>query len=103
MIADSMIGKFVLVRAGSAGVHFGTLEEKDGPEVRLSNARRLWSWNGALSLSEVAQVGIDLKNSKLSVPVEQIILPTCVEIILVNKKSNLPGNEVARKGIPIAV
>ncbi len=44
-------GTFVLIRTYSAGVHFGNLEEMDGQMVRLSNARRLWSWSGALSLS----------------------------------------------------
>jgi hypothetical protein len=84
-------GTFVLIRTYSAGVHFGTLEECDGNQkVRLSNARRLWSWNGALSLSEVAMKGIDLKNSKVSVPVEEIILLQAVEIIKISKNSNLP-------------
>jgi hypothetical protein len=42
-------------------VHFGVLEEWDGNKmVRLSNARRLWSWSGALSLSEIAMKGIDI-------------------------------------------
>ena len=85
-----MKGKFVLIRTYGAGVHFGTLLERNGQEVHLSNARRLWSWNGALSLSEVAAKGIDLKNSKVSVPVDEIILTQAMEIIPISKKSNLP-------------
>lgn len=91
-----MVGKFVLVRTYSAGVHFGTLEEKNGQEIRLSNARRLWSWTGALSLSEIAMKGVKLADSKISVPVDEIILTQATEIIVVNKNSNLPGNEVKR-------
>ena len=97
-----MKGKFVLIRTYSAGVHFGTLEKKEGQEVTLSNARRLWSWSGALSLSEVAMKGVDIKNSKISVPVDEIILTQAIEIIKVSKMSNLPGNEV-RKSIPAEV
>lgn len=97
-----MIGKFVLVRTYSAGVHFGTLVEKNGKEITLKNGRRLWSWNGALSLSEIATNGIDIKNSKISVPVDEIILTEATEIIIVSKKSNLPGNEV-RKSISVEV
>jgi hypothetical protein len=82
-------GTFVLIRTYSAGVHFGTLVERNGQEIHLSNARRLWNWNGALSLSEVASKGIDLKNSKVSVPVDEIILTQAVEIIPINKNSNL--------------
>jgi uncharacterized protein DUF6948 len=84
-------GTFVLIRTYSAGVHFGTLENREGQEVHLKNARRLWSWNGALSLSEVAAKGIDIKNSKVSVPVEEIILTQAVEIIPISKTSNLPA------------
>lgn len=83
-------GSFVLIRANSAGVHFGTLVSRTGQEVTLTNARRLWSWKGALSLSEVAMKGVDLQNSKISAPVEVIILPTSIEVILISNKSNLP-------------
>jgi len=91
-------GTFVLIRTFSAGVHFGILEEWDGKQmVQLSNARRLWSWSGALSLSEVATKGVDIAKSKISVPVDDIILPQAIEIIRISKHSNLPGNEVTRK------
>ncbi len=97
-------GTFVLIRTYSAGVHFGVLEEWDGNKmVRLSNARRLWSWSGALSLSEIAMKDIDIPKSKISVPVDNIILPEAIEIIEVNKNSNLPGNEVTRKHIAAEV
>ena len=84
-------GSRVLVRTNSAGVHYGTLESRSGQEIHLSNARRIWSWNGALSLSEIASTGIDIKNSKLSVSVDEIILPTAIEVIHISYKSNLPA------------
>ena len=90
-------GSFVLIRTYSAGVHFGTLVERNGKEVHLSNARRLWSWSGALSLSEIAMKGIDLKNSKVSVPVDEIILTEAIEIIPVSLNSNLPNDKVTRR------
>lgn len=80
----------VLIRTYSAGVHYGTLVERNGKEVHLSNARRIWSWSGALSLSEIAMTGIDIKNSKLSVPVDEIIIPEAIEVIKINSQSNLP-------------
>lgn len=87
-----MVGKQVLIRTYSAGVHFGTLVSRNGQEVHLKNARRLWSWTGALSLSEVAMKGVALNNSKISIAVDEIVLPQAVEIILINKESNLPCN-----------
>jgi len=83
-------GSPVLIRTYSAGVHFGTLVKREGQEVHLSNARRLWGWSGALSLSEVAAKGINISGSKVSVPVEEIILTQAIEIIPISKQSNLP-------------
>lgn len=83
-------GKRILVRTQSAGVHYGTLISKNGQETILSNARRLWSWNGAMSLSEIAAKGLDIKNSKISEVVEEIELPTTIERIAISDKSNLP-------------
>lgn len=84
------LGKAVLIRTQSSGVHFGILIEREGTEVLLSNARRIWNWTGALSLSEISQRGINLSGSKVSVKVEEIILTQATEIILISKESNLP-------------
>lgn len=98
-----MKGKFVVIRTINAGVHFGTFVEyttEDHKGVLLSNARRLWSWSGALSLSEVAMKGISISGSKIAECVDEIELTQAIEIIPVSKKSNLPGNhEPIRKDI----
>lgn len=75
-----MIGKEVVVRTYSAGVHFGTLSSRDGREVVLTNARRIWYWDGAFTLSAVATAGVNNK-SKLSVTVPEILLTEAIEII----------------------
>lgn len=81
MQGESMIGKQVIVRTYSAGVHFGTLKSREGREVVLADARRLWYWEGAFTLSAVATEGVK-KTSKLSVAVPEILLTEAVEIIL---------------------
>ena len=48
---------FVIVRATSAGCHAGYLVSRKGDEVVLRDARRLWFWRGAGSLSELAVYG----------------------------------------------
>lgn len=83
------LGDRVLIRTYSAGVHFGTLIEINGQEVHLEQARRLWSWNGALSLSEIAVKGINISTSKISVPVAEILLTQAIEIIPIHKESNI--------------
>jgi len=82
-----MIGKQVLVRTYSAGVHFGQLEAKEGKEVTLSSARRIWSWQGAKTLSEIATSGLDVKNSRVSVPVSAIVLTEAIEIIEISPEA----------------
>jgi hypothetical protein len=82
-------GTRVLIRTYSAGVHFGTLIERNGQEVHLKEARRLWSWQGALSLSEIAAKGCTIASSKISVPVEEILLTQAIEIIPISKESNI--------------
>ena len=47
----------VIVRTCSAGVHFGALVSRDGKEVVLANAKRIWKWVGAWTLHEVAAKG----------------------------------------------
>jgi hypothetical protein len=85
MNLNKFLNKKVLVRTQSSGVHFGTLLEQEstvsGSALRLGNARRLWSWNGALSLHEVASKGVDIKNSKISEQIEEIILPSHIELL----------------------
>lgn len=39
--------KQVIIRGDRSGVFFGTLENRNGREVKLSNCRRLWYWDGA--------------------------------------------------------
>jgi len=70
----------VLIRTYSAGVHFGYLIERNGKEVKLSDARRIWSWQGANTLNEIATAGVG-KGSKISVTVESILLLEAIEII----------------------
>lgn len=71
---------YVVVRTYSAGVHVGELKSRKGKEVVLVNARRLWKWCGAFTLSEVAVDGIKDK-SKPSVSVPEILLTEAIEVI----------------------
>jgi hypothetical protein len=79
---NSMIGKRVIVRTYSAGVWFGTLTEKSGNEVIITNARRMWKWHAAesISLSAVAIHGIKQSNSKICEAVDYVWLEA-VELI----------------------
>ena len=81
------VSNITLVRTFSAGVHFGIVKKRKGKEVTLVNARRLWSWAGACSLSQVATDGVDVKESKISVTVPEITLTEAIELIPMTNKA----------------
>ena len=77
-----MIGKYCMVRTYSAGVFAGTLKSRDGKEAVLSDARRIWYWDGAASLSQLATEGTTKpQNCKFPCPVEEVLLTEVIEII----------------------
>ena len=75
-----MIGEFVIVRTYSAGVHTGYLEESNGTAVVLRDSRRIYSWNEAFTLNEIAVNGCG-ETSRISQPVPKILLTQAVEVI----------------------
>lgn len=76
--------EYVLIRTYSAGVHAGYLKSKNNDEVELINARRIWKWSGAATLSQLAQSGTsDPNNCKFPEQVNKIILTNVIEIISV--------------------
>ena len=75
-----------IVRTQSAGVFAGYVAERDGQEVVLVNARRLWYWEGAASLSQMAQMGVSKpKSCKFAMPVDRVVLLQAIEILDVTK------------------
>ena len=87
-----MIGKYCIVRTYSAGVFAGTLAERNGKEVRLTDARRLWYWAGAASLSQLSVDGTsNPKACKFPCAVAEVLLTEAIEII--------PCTDVGRRSI----
>lgn len=90
-----MIGKYVLVRTYSAGAHVGTLKSREGKEVVLTSARRIWYWSGAASLSQLAMEGTkEPQKCKFPCPVDEILLTEAIEIIPITDKARLSIGEV---------
>ena len=81
------IGQEVIIRTYSAGVWFGRLKEKEGNEVILTEARRMWRWwaKESISLSGVALHGINQEKSRIPGAVESVWLEA-IEIIPVSGK-----------------
>lgn len=72
---------YVVVRTYSAGVFAGFLESRKGKEGTLTDARRIWYWSGAASLSQLAMEGV--KNPlqcKFAMPV-RVDLTEIIEVL----------------------
>ena len=79
---ERFMNKKVIVRGDRSGVFFGTLVEKNGSEVELKDCRRLWYWNGAATISQLAVDGTQRPNEcKFTVSVNNIIILDAIEII----------------------
>lgn len=84
--------KYIIARTYSAGVFAGELESKNGKEIVLLNARRLWYWSGAASLSQLAMEGVKNPNKcKFPCEVNRVELLEVIEI--------LDATEEAKKSI----
>jgi hypothetical protein len=78
--------KYQIVRTFSAGVFAGYIESRNGQEVIMRNARRLWYWDGSSSLSELAVRGTAKpENCKFPCAVDRVELLQVIEILDVTK------------------
>lgn len=79
---------YKIVRTYSAGVFAGEIESRDGKEVVMRNARRLWYWDGAATLSQLATDGTN-KPTKCKFPcaVDRVVLTEAIEILDVTDKA----------------
>ena len=77
-----------IVRANGAGVFFGEVVEKNGDTVTMRNARRLWYWSGASSLSELAQYGAARPGEcKFPCAVDEVEVFNVLEILSVTEEA----------------
>ena len=73
---------YVIVRGDRSGVFFGKLKERSGQEVELRNARKLWYWDGAAAVEQIAKDGVKNPGAcKFTVSVESMIITDAIQII----------------------
>jgi len=86
-----------VVRTYSAGVFVGEIISRKGKEVLMKNARRIYYWDGAATLSQLAMEGVKKpENCKFPCEVDEVILTEAIEII--------PMRQEAKKsidGVPV--
>lgn len=89
--------RYCMVRSETAGVFCGWLKKREGREITLLNARRIWYWEGAATLSQLAMQGTsEPLKCRFPCEVSEILILEAVEVI--------PMTEAARQsiaGVPV--
>lgn len=91
----AVIGKYCIIRGREFGVFAGTVEAVEGDRALVKNARRLWYWDGAASLSQLAAEGVKNPGAcKFTVTVESVLLLGVIEIIPTTEQAKSIIDEV---------
>ena len=81
---------YVIVRSQGAGVFFGNLIKKEGNEVTMNECRKLWKWDGAAAVEQIAVDGIlpsAVKECKFTISVDNSTIMNVLQIISCTEKS----------------
>ena len=74
--------EYYIIRGDRSGVFFGQIVERKDREVTLTNCRRVWHWDGAASLSQLAAEGVKAPQScRIAMPVEELTVLDAIELI----------------------
>ncbi len=74
--------KFYIVRTNRAGVFFGKIKEASHDEVTMTEVRKLWHWDGACAVEQIAMDGVKKPNNcNFTVVVPEMTVIDPVQII----------------------
>lgn len=77
-----------VVRCARAGVFFGQIKERNGDEVTMTNVRKLWYWNGACAVEQLAVDGTKKPGDcKFTVMVSEMVLTGVIQILACTDKA----------------
>ena len=87
-MTEQFLGKYCIVRTRSAGVFAGICQDLDGMQGVVADARRIWYWAGAASLSQLATDGTSKPNQcKFPTAVSEVYLSEVIEVIHCTKRA----------------
>lgn len=87
--------KYYIVRGDKSGVFAGEIVNRNGQEIEMKNVRRIWYWDGACSISELAKKGTQKPlNCKFTVVVNKLEILDAIEIIECTEKAKKSIKEV---------
>ena len=89
------MNNYYIVRANEAGVYFGKIKERSHDEVTMTNVRKLWYWNGAAAVEQLAVDGVsNPKNCQFTVVIDEMIIANPIQIIPCTYKAYKSLSEV---------
>lgn len=84
-----------IIRGDRSGVFYGEVANRNGQEVTINNCRRLWSWDGAASLSQLASEGTKRPdNCRFTVTVDTLTVLDAIELIPCTEAAAISIEEV---------
>ena len=77
-----MENKYFIVRANRAGVFFGQIKERNHDEVTMTNVRKLYYWDGACAVEELAMHGTKRPhNCKFTIAIPEMVISDPIQVI----------------------
>lgn len=77
-----------IVRCDRAGVFFGGIKERRGTEATMTNVRKLWYWNGACAIEQLAMDGTKTPGDcKFTVTVPLMEVTGVIQVISCTEKA----------------
>ena len=74
--------KYYIVRTAQAGVFFGKIKEKSHDEITMTDVRKLFYWNGACAVEEIATNGVARPDDcKFTVVIPEMTIADPIQII----------------------
>lgn len=74
--------QYYIVRADRAGVFFGKIKERSTNEVVMTDVRKLWYWDGACAVEQLAMEGTKKPDEcKFTVTVSEMTIANPIQII----------------------
>ena len=71
-----------IVRSDRAGVFFGKIKSRDGGSVTMTDVRKLWYWDGACAVEQLAMDGTSApKGCKFTVLVPEMEVTGAIQVI----------------------
>lgn len=73
---------YYIIHCEKAGVFFGHIKDRNGDEAVLTDVRRIWYWEGAATLSQMAMEGVKKPEAcRFTVTVPEMTVLGVIELI----------------------